>query len=173
MKDDGSAGLEAAAREARARLADGLEGRGAHLTFEEAVRDFPDGLINAKPAHVPYSFWHQLEHIRIAQWDMLRYIQDPGHRSPDWPEGYWPAPEAAADRAGWDRTVERYLADRRELVALVRDPGVDLLAPVAHMENRSIFRAALVIIDHTAYHLGELIMGRQILGAWKSLLARG
>ena len=172
MKAHGTPGLEAANREARVPLAGSLQGKGAHLTFEEAVHGFPQGLMNEKPPHVPYSFWHQLEHIRITQWDMIRYILDPGHVSPDWPEGYWPAQGAVTDRAGWESTVERYLADRKDFVSLVEDPGTDLLAPVAHMENRSIFRAALIIIDHTGYHLGEFVMGRQVLGAWKSLLAR-
>ncbi len=163
--------VEAANQEARVRLAASLQGKGAHLSFEEAVHDFPDRLMNEKPAHVPYSFWHSLEHIRLTQWDMLEYIRDPAYQSPPWPAGYWPDQDAATDRAGWQRTVERYLADRQEFVSLVQDPETDLLAPVAHMENRSILRAALIIVDHTAYHLGEFIMGRQILGAWNSALA--
>jgi hypothetical protein len=168
-----TASVEAANREARIRLADALEGKGAHLTYEEAVRGFPERLMNEKPAHVPYSFWHQLEHIRITQWDMLRYIKDPAHKSPPWPEGYWPDQEAATDAAGWKRSIDGYLADRQELLDLLKDPETDLLAPVAHMENRSILRSVFIVVDHTAYHLGEFIMGRQILGAWKSELDRG
>jgi hypothetical protein len=163
--------VEAMNREARTRLTGALEGKGAHLTFEEAVRDFPQSLMNTKPAHVPYTFWHQLEHIRITQWDMLRYIADPKHVSPDWPRGYWPDQGATTDRAGWERTIEQYLGDRADLIALAKDPEVNLLAPVAHMENRSILRSAFIIVDHTSYHLGEFVMARQIHGAWTSLLA--
>jgi hypothetical protein len=158
-------------REARLRLVGSLQGKGAHLTFEDAVRDFPKELMNTKPPHVPYSFWHQLEHIRITQWDMLRYIADPAHVSPEWPRQYWPPQDATAEREGWEQTVRQYLADRDELVRLVNDPAVDLFAPVAHMEGRSILRGVVIVIDHTAYHLGEFVMGRQILGAWKSELA--
>ena len=171
MGTNKSAGIEEANQEARTRLVYSLRGKGAHLSFEEAVHDFPARLINEKPPHVPYSFWHQLEHIRISQWDMIRYIQDPAYQSPPWPSGYWPDQSAAADRASWQQTIDRYLADTEELVSLIEDPNTDLLAPVAHMENRSILRAALVVVDHTSYHLGEFVMGRQILGAWKSALA--
>ncbi len=157
--------------EARVRLAAALEGKGAHLTFEEAVRDFPESLMNTKPPHVPYTFWHQLEHMRITQWDMLRYIADPAHVSPEWPREYWPERDATTERAGWDETIRRYLADRGELIALVSDPAADLLAPVRHMEDRSILRSVFIAVDHASYHLGEFIMGRQILGAWKSQLA--
>jgi DinB superfamily len=158
-------------REARVRLITALEGKGAHLTFEAAVKDFPERLMNEKPAHVPYSFWHQLEHIRITQADMLSYIEDPGYVSPEWPKGYWPAQDAKTDASGWGRTIASFSHDRSKLLEVVKRPGVNLLEPVAHMENRSIFRAVLVIIDHNAYHLGEFVMARQILGAWKSELA--
>ncbi len=157
--------------EARVRLIDGLENKGAHLTFEDAVRDFPEALMNEKPPHVPYTFWHQLEHIRRAQDDMLRYIQDQHYVAPEWPRDYWPEQTAKTDRKGWDATIRQYLADRKRFVDLAADPEVNLLAPVKRLNNRSILRCALLVIDHTAYHLGELVMGRQILGAWKSELA--
>jgi hypothetical protein len=162
---------QASSDEARVRLVAALEGKGAHLAFEDAVGDFPQRLVNAKPPHVPYTFWHQLEHIRIAQWDMLMYIKDPKHVSPQWPREYWPAQDSTTDRAGWESTIAAYLSDRRSLIDLVNDPDTDLLAPVAHMENRSILRSVFIVVDHTSYHLGELVMGRQILGEWKSALA--
>lgn len=157
--------------EARIRLTDSLETRGAHVSFIDAVADFPESLMNEKPAHVPYSFWHQLEHIRRAQKDMMEYIRDPNYKSPPWPSGYWPDQDARTDRAGWDETIEGYLSDRREFIALVNDPQVNLLAPVKHLENRSILRCTIIIIDHTSYHLGEFVIGRQMLGYWKSALA--
>lgn len=157
--------------EARVRLVDALKTRGAHLTYESAVDGFPEELINRKPPHVPYSFWHQLEHIRRTQADMINYIKDPGYVSPEWPREYWPPQEATTDRAGWDTTIREYLSDRNEFIELVSDPGINLLAPVEHMSNRSVLRAVLVIIDHTSYHLGEFVLGRQMLGAWESELA--
>lgn len=156
--------------EARVRLIDGLKTRGAHLPFEKAVGEFPEKLMNEKPPHVPYTFWHQLEHIRRTQKDIIRYIQDPGYVSPEWPREYWPGQNETTDRAGWNKTIEGYLADRQEFIDLVGDPKTNLLAPVKHMDNRSILRSTLIIIDHTSYHLGEFVMGRQILGAWKSEL---
>ena len=163
--------IAAANAEARQHLIAALEGRGAHLSFDDAIRDFPVELMNTSPAHVPYTFWHQLEHIRIAQWDLLKYITDPKHRSPNWPKEYWPERSAQADQATWDRTVAQYRADRDALTALLAEERRDLFAPVAHMENRSIMRSVLLVIDHTAYHLGEFVMARQILGAWESELA--
>ncbi|HUX12917.1 MAG TPA: DinB family protein [Spirochaetia bacterium] len=163
--------LSAANAETRIRLVAALRGKGAHLSFDDAIHDFPADIMNEKPNNVPYSFWHQLEHIRITQWDILKYIADPNHRSPEWPAGYWPAQSARADGAAWQKTLKQYHADLNALVALVEDPAAELLAPVAHMENRSIMRSTMIIVDHTAYHLGEFVMARQILGYWKSELS--
>lgn len=163
--------LEAANNEAKARLGPALRGSGAHLGLEEAVRDFPSELMNGKPAHVPYTFWHQLEHIRIAQWDLLRYASDPDHASPEWPREYWPAPDEVTDEAGWKATVDAIRADRDGFIGLIEDPACNVLEPVDHMDGRSIMRAALLVIDHTAYHLGEFVMARQMMGAWKSELS--
>ena len=162
--------LHAANQEARERLLPALEGKGAHLSFEDAIAGFPADLRNVKPPHVPYTFWHQLEHIRIGQWDILRYIVDPSHESPPWPHGYWPAPDSEADDAAWEGTISGFQADRDGLISLARDPERTVLEPVAHMDGRSIMRELLLVIDHTAYHLGEFVMERQILGAWKSEL---
>ena len=161
---------EAANREAKARLVSGLRGRGAHLSFETAVADLPERLINAKPDNVPYTFWHQVEHIRICQRDMIEYIRDPGYESPPWPLGYWPGQEEQTDATGWRSSIEQTLADQEEFIRLIEDESLDVLAPVAHNEGRSVMGSALIIIDHNAYHLGELVMGRQILGAWHSEL---
>ena len=162
--------LHAANEEARARLLSALEGKGAHLSFERATSDFPADLRNVKPPHVPYTFWHQLEHVRIGQWDILRYIVDPSHESPPWPQGYWPAFDSEADDAAWEGTIRRFQADRESLISLARDPECRLFEPVAHMDGHSIMRELLLVIDHTAYHLGEFVMARQISGAWKSEL---
>lgn len=156
--------------EAKARLIPALRGEGAHLGLDDAVHGFPSDLMNAKPANVPYTFWHQLEHIRITQWDLLRYTVDPGHASPEWPREYWPAQDAMTDASGWAATLEAIRSDRSELVRVIEDPSCDVLAPVEHMGGRSIFGSVLLVIDHTAYHLGEFVMARQIMGAWESAL---
>jgi len=164
--------LDAANREAKERLISAIEGHGAHLSLEDAVDRFPDALFNEKPPNVPYSFWHQLEHIRIAQWDLLRYVRDASHVSPEWPDGYWPARNERSDRTRWESTIQQITTDRNDFSALMHDTQCNVLEPVEHMDNRSIMRAALLVIDHTAYHLGEFVMGRQILGAWESELSR-
>jgi hypothetical protein len=163
--------LEAANKEAKERLIRSLRGKGAHLSFDEAVHDFPDELMNTEPPNVPYTFWHQLEHIRICQWDILMYVVDPNHDSPSWPQGYWPDKNATADRTEWDKSIAGYHADLQELIALIQRPECRVLEPVEHNAGRSIMGSALIVIDHSSYHVGEFVMGRQILGAWKSALA--
>lgn len=163
--------LDAANREAKDRNIPALRGEGAHLCLADAVRDFPPRLMNTRPANVPYSFWHQLEHIRIAQWDLLRYSLDPNHISPEWPGGYWPSGDETTNEAGWAATIHAIERDRDEFVATIEQPDCSVLAPVDHMDGRSLLRSALLVIDHTAYHLGEFVMGRQILGAWDSELS--
>ena len=109
----------AANNEAKKRLIASLRGKGAHLGFSDAIQDCPENLINEKPPNVPYTFWHQLEHIRICQWDILRYVVDPDHVSPSWPGGYWPDPTATADVIAWDKTIADYGTDLEELVLLI------------------------------------------------------
>jgi len=157
-------------QQAKQLLISGLRGEGAHLDLETAVAEFPDQLINTKPPNVPYSFWAQLEHIRRAQEDLWSYAADPQHVSPVWPDGYWPDPEQEADRETWNETVAEIIRDREHFVELINDPQTEIFAPVDHMGGGSVFRTALLAIDHTAYHLGEFVMGRQILGYWQSNL---
>ena len=164
MEDD----LDQVNTQAKERLVLGLEGKGAHLSFEDAVDAFPLSLFNRKPDHVPYTFWHQIEHIRIAQWDILKYIIDPEHVSPPWPDGYWPARSDEADEETWNNSIRKYRSDLDEFLELIQRDDVNVLEPVSHNAGRSIMGSALIVIDHTSYHLGEFVMGRQILGAWTS-----
>jgi hypothetical protein len=170
MPRETNASNEQANREAKTRLVPSLLGKGAHLSFDDAVRDFPENLINAKPEHVPYSFWHQIEHIRIAQRDILEYIIGEDYTPSSWPDEYWPAQDATTDLAGFKESVRQVQEDRQRLIDLIQDPDCDVLAPVDHMEGRSVFREALLVIDHTAYHVGEFLVGRQVMGAWESAL---
>ncbi len=137
-----------------------------HMSVDEAVADFPVKHINTKPPNVPYSFWHLLEHIRIAQWDLLEYVQDPTLVSPEWPEGYWPAPDATTDAAGWKRTIAAIKKDLRQMDRMLADPRVDIFAPVPFANNKSVVRCAFLALDHNSYHLGEFGILRQVMGLW-------
>jgi hypothetical protein len=137
-----------------------------HMSLDEAVADFPADHMNARPPNVPYSFWHILEHIRIAQSDLLEYVQDREHRSPGWPEGYWPAPDATTDAAGWKRTIAAIKKDLARMDRLLADPKVDVFAPVPFANNKSVLRCAFLALDHNAYHLGEFAILRQVMQLW-------
>lgn len=145
-----------------------LSGEGAHADFEAAVKDFPTELRSAKPAGTPHSAWELLEHLRIAQWDMLEFSRDPKHKSPDWPSGYWPPQPAPADEAAWERSVAQFRSDREAMKKLVSDPKSDLFTPFAHGKGQTLLREALQMADHNAYHVGELVFLRRMLGAWKA-----
>lgn len=144
-----------------------LRGRNAHMNFDDVVADFPLDQINVKPPNVSYTPWHLVEHLRITQWDILEYVRNPQHVSPEWPVGYWPAPDAAADEAAWGRTIEQFRRDYRDIEALVTNPDTDLYAPIPHgYDGHTILREVLLVADHNAYHIGELGILRQVMGAW-------
>src|SRR5437763_211654 len=126
--------------ELRRQLVDGLNGDDAHMTFEEAVSEFPEWAMNQRPQNVEYTPWHLIEHLRITQWDILEYIRDPGHVSPDWPREYWPAREAEATPTLFEESIRSFIADREALAALVADPATDLLAPMPHAPQHTIAR---------------------------------
>ena len=138
----------------------------AHMSLDEAVADFPAAQINTRPPNLPYSFWHILEHIRIAQMDLLEYVQNRKHVSPQWPEGYWPVPDATTDAAGWKRTIAAIKTDLRRMDRLLAEPGVDIFAPVAFANNKSVVRCAFLALDHNSYHLGEFAILRQVMQLW-------
>jgi hypothetical protein len=143
-----------------------LRGGGAHLHFDAAVADLPPKLRGARVAGVPHTPWRLLEHMRIAQWDILEFSRNPKHVSPPFPEGYWPQGDAPPDAAAWDRTVAAFRADLRAMEDLVADPETDLFARIPHGEGQTILREALLVADHNAYHLGQLVVLRRALGAW-------
>jgi hypothetical protein len=159
------------AKDSRALIHEVFTRESAHMSLEEAVADFPlgefpAGHINTKPPNLTYSFWHILEHIRIAQWDLLEYIQNKKHVSPAWPEGYWPKHDATTDTAGWKRTIAAIKKDLKKLDELLADPSVDIFAPVPFANNKSILRCAFLVLDHNAYHLGEFAILRQVMQLW-------
>ena len=144
-----------------------LKGGGAHLNFDKATAGLPAELRGAKPPGVPHSPWRLLEHLRIAQRDILEFTRDPRHVSPPWPQGYWPAGDAPADDAAWDRSVAAFRADSQAMQNLVADAATDLFKPLPHGEGQTALREALLLADHNAYHLGQLVEVRRLLGAWK------
>jgi hypothetical protein len=143
-----------------------LRGGGAHLDFDKAVAGLPPELRGRRPHGLPHGPWRLLEHLRIAQWDILRFCIDPRHVSPSFPEGYWPPDDAPPDPAAWDRSVEAFRADLKAMQDLVADPKTDLFTPLPHGEGQTILREALLVADHNAYHLGQLVVVRRLLGAW-------
>jgi hypothetical protein len=150
----------------RKELLDLISGGEAHMGFEEAVADFPMEHINSKAPHTPYSCWHFVEHLRIAQWDVLEFIVNPNHVSPEYPEGYRPAPDRKTDEAGWRKSVDMVLADQERLKSIVTDPTTDFFAPIPHAKTYTILREILLVADHNAYHIGEIAMLRQVLNIW-------
>lgn len=150
----------------RKELRELLEGGNAHQDFEGAVRDFPAALRGRRPKGLAYSGWELLEHMRITQRDILEFIRDPAYESPPWPEGYWPAAPAPPDAAAWDRAVAAFRADRQAILDLLADPSRDLIKPFPHGSGQNLLREALLVADHTAYHLGQLIAVRRLLGCW-------
>ena len=150
----------------RRRLVVLLQGGRAHVTFDKAVARLPEPLRGRKPRGLPYSPWQQLEHIRIAQADMLGYTHDPKHPSLKWPDEYWPKDPAPPSRAAWDRSVKAYRADRQAFCDLVMDPAIDVLGALQHDPEVNVVHMALLAGQHASYHLGQLLVIRRLLGAW-------
>jgi len=144
-----------------------LRGGRAHVGFERAVANLPEDLRGKKPRGAPYTPWQQLEHMRICQWDILEYIRNPQHISPDWPQGYW-SKEASPARGAWAKAVKAFQADRQALVDLAANPSTDLLTrvPPGDPEGVTILHELLLVADHNAYHLGQIVILRRLLGAW-------
>jgi hypothetical protein len=163
-KKKAPAGRDAALREHLLNL---LRGGHAHADFDTAVRNLPSAVRGKRPKGAEHSPWEILEHLRIAQWDILEFSRDAKHKSPDWPSGYWPAKAAPPDDKAWEKTVRAFRRDLDSMCALVTDEDTDLLAKIPHGNGQTILREALLLADHNAYHLGELVLVRRLLGAWK------
>ncbi|MBA3715416.1 MAG: DinB family protein [Pyrinomonadaceae bacterium] len=127
-----------------------LRGGGAHIDFESVVADFPIALINERVEHIPYTALQLLEHMRIAQWDILEFSRNADHVSPLWPEGYWPAAETMANADDWSESLEAFRADLKAMENLIEDSATDLLTPISHGEGQTVFREALLVADHNA-----------------------
>ena len=151
----------------RDHLRELLTGGHGHLTFDDAVADLPAELRGARHAGVPHTPWRLVEHLRIAQWDILRFCVDPDHVSPEFPAGYWPEGDAPPDPDAWDRTIAAFRADLRTMIDLATDPATDLFAPIPGGQGQTVLREAMLVADHNSYHLGQLVTVRRLLGCWE------
>ncbi|MGC1290065.1 MAG: DinB family protein [Candidatus Acidiferrales bacterium] len=159
----GSPANDKALREQLVKLLDGGQ---AHAEWRDAVADMPENLRGAKPQGAPHTPWQLLEHMRIAQLDILEFSRDAKHVSPEFPEGYWPATEAPPSAEAWEKSVKAFGRDIEEMKKLVSDPKTNLFGRIPHGEGQTILREALLAADHNAYHLGQLVLVRKMVGAW-------
>ncbi|RMF37487.1 MAG: DinB family protein [Planctomycetota bacterium] len=143
-----------------------LDGGGAHLDFEKAIHGMPFELLGRHVPGCPHTVWRLVEHMRICQWDILEFSRNPDHVSPVFPDGYWPTEDQPPTVEAWEQTLTQFRNDLQAMKELVTDPAVDLLAPIPHGDGQTILREGLLVADHNAYHLGQLVVLRQCLGAW-------
>ena len=143
-----------------------LNERQAHLTFADAIEKFPMDRINECPPNLTYSPWELLEHIRLTQWDILDFIRNPNYQYMNWPADYWPPKGTPASEEMWQKTVQCYQNDLDELVTIVNHPATDLYGDLPHAAGYTILREIQVVADHTAYHIGEFAILRQVMGTW-------
>ncbi|HMF78354.1 MAG TPA: DinB family protein [Bryobacteraceae bacterium] len=144
-----------------------LEDHGAHADFDQAVKDMPVHLRGKRPEGIPHSPWELLEHLRITQWDILEFSRNPKHVSPEWPAGYWPPSPEPPDENAWEKSAAAFRADLKAMAKLVANKSTDLFARIPHGDGQTILREALLLADHNAYHLGQLVLVRRLLGAWE------
>jgi len=144
-----------------------LSGGGAHATFDDAVKGMPEGSRGKKPNGLPHSAWMLVEHLRLAQRDILEFSRNSKHKSPAWPEGYWPQTEAPPSAAAWNKSIQQFRKDLKAMQDLVANPKTDLYARIPWGDGQTILREALLIADHNAYHLGQLVDLRRLLGVWE------
>jgi len=153
-------------RAARDQLAALLKGGGAHVHFQDALDGFPKEKRGVFVKGLPHTGWQLLEHVRIAQWDILEFSRNPKHTSPPFPGGYWPKTPLPPDDDAWDASAKAFQRDLAEMIKLVQNPRTNLHAKIPWGDGQTIFREALLTADHNAYHLGELVYLRRALGAW-------
>lgn len=152
--------------EVRKWLINFLVGGQAYMTFAEVTAEFPPRHFNTKPPNVNYSFWHILEHIRITQWDILDFSQNPKYKYIKWPQDYWPKQNAKATKAEWDKTIQQINANLQEMITLVKNPKNELFTPFPWGKGQHLLREAILVAEHNAYHIGEFAVLRQVADAW-------
>lgn len=150
----------------REHLKKNLSWHDAHLDWKAALESLAPKQRGTKPPGAPHSAWELLEHIRLAQWDILEFCRNPKYVSPDFPSGYWPKEATPPSEAAWEKSVKTFGRDLGEMQKLIEDPKTDLFAPIAHGSGQTILREALLLADHNSYHLGQLVLLRRLIGAW-------
>ena len=151
----------------RAIVASSLDWHEAHATFDDAVADLPQDVRGRRPHQFPHSSWELVEHIRRTQADILEFCLNPAYKELDWPADYWPPSAAPPSPSAWEDSVAAVVRDRHALETLAGDPAIDLFARIPHGSGQTYLRELLLVADHTAYHVGQLVAARQALGAWK------
>lgn len=151
----------------RQHLLELLSGGHAHAKFEDAVKRLTPMLRGAKPAGFPHSAWMILEHLRLAQRDILEFSRNRKHASPKWPEGYWPETQAPPTAVAWSKSVEQFRSDLNEMKELVKDPKTDLFRKIPWGDGQTVLREALLVADHNSYHIAQLVDVRRLLGVWE------
>ncbi len=144
-----------------------LRGGGAHLSFDQAITDLSPEFRGVRPDGVPHTPWRLVEHMRIAQSDILEFCRNEKHVSPSFPDGYWPDGDAPPTTTAWDDSIEKFRADLKAMQELVANPVTDLFARISWGEGQTVLREALLVADHNAYHIGQMVAVRQTLGVWR------
>ena len=151
----------------RTHLVELLDGGQAHATFDQVITDFPARVRGEIPPGLPHSAWMLLEHMRVAQWDILEFCRNPKYKQPKWPDDYWPKTQAPPQEAAWDQSVSSFRDDLDRMKKLVADSKTEVLAKIPWGDGQTVLREAMLIADHNAHHLGQLIDVRRLLGIWK------
>jgi len=151
----------------RDHLLDLLSGRNAHVDWKSVFAGIPPQSRGVRARGLPYSAWELLEHMRLAQWDILEFSRDAKHVSPEWPAGYWPATSAPANANAWQRSLKLFARDLAAMKRLVANPKTNLFARIPHGTGQTILREALLVADHNSYHIGQVLAVRRLLGNWK------
>ena len=150
----------------RKQLVELLNGGSAHVNFENAIAHMPFKLAGVRPENIPYSGWELCEHIRIAQWDMVEFCKNAKHKSPKWPDKYWPLTKGPISQDQFDKCLDQIKYDLQRMVSMIEDFENDLFAPFVHGTGQNLLKEALQLADHTSYHTGEIIIIRRLLKVW-------
>jgi hypothetical protein len=155
-------------KQLRQNLVDLLNGGAAHATFDAAVKNLPEKSRGVQPSGFPHSAWMLLEHLRIAQWDILEFSRNPEYKAPKWPDDYWPKQPAPPTAFAWTKSIQQFRRDLKAMQALVANPKTDLYAAIPWGDGQTILREALLLADHNAYHIAQIVDVRRLLGDWKN-----
>jgi hypothetical protein len=167
IETSGKSGATVNEKVLREHLVSLLSGRGAHVDWKASFRGVPPKWRGVRASGLPYSLWELLEHMRIAQWDILEFSRDAKHVSPGWPAGYWPATPGPPNAKAWDKSLKLFSGDLAAMGKLVASSKTDLFARIPHGTGQTILREALLVADHNSYHLGQVLTVRRLLGVWK------